>query len=74
MTYIERLDDFSPSRVTEGTAPTINRKILLGHREDASGNRVVKDYSQPRIDVGLINVGLYFAAGLLMPSKYPLAR
>src|SRR5215813_3509888 len=33
-----------------------------------------KCYFHPRIESGLINVGLYFAARLLIPSEYPLAR
>src|SRR5215469_2387168 len=77
LVYSERWGERNKQRVTdvtEGNAPTISPEILLRHRGHASGNRVVKGYSQPRIEVGLIKVGLCFASGLLMPSKYPFAR
>ena len=57
MKCLDRLHDASPG-VTEGTAPTINLQIPLGHQDDGSGNRFEEGYSQPRMEVGLINVGL----------------
>jgi len=34
----------------------------------------MESYFQPLMDSGLISVGLYLAARLLIPSEYPFAR